>query len=191
MEYLHRRIWSLALPYLKKGIRKDFVLHTKMVVKGMRLILAKENGDKDILLPAAILHDTGWAHVPHHLQKAKDKGRVREAMELHMQLSVPIIKEILSLVNFDRKRIRKVIDVVLAHKYKNPKELNKRLLIDADTLSDVFKEQFYSDAEIYEIKPEDFYHIRRGNRFYTETAREIFSRELNKRSQEIGISDHS
>jgi hypothetical protein len=191
MEYIHRRIWSLALPYLEKGVRKDFVLHTKMVVKGMRLILAKENGDKDILLPAAILHDTGWANVPRYLQKAKDRKRSREAMELHLQCSVPIIKEILSVANFDHKRIKTITDIVLSHKYKNPRILNKRLLIDADTLSDVFREQFYSDVQIYNVMPEDFYHIRKGNRFYTETAREIFNKELKKRAQEIGMSDHS
>jgi hypothetical protein len=187
MEYIYRKIWRLALPYLSKGIRKDFVLHTKMVVKGMKLLLKKERGDKDILIPAAILHDTGWANVPHYLQKAQDSKRIRKAMELHLKLSAPIIKEILCKVNFKTKKIKRVTDIVLAHKYKNPRALEKRMLIDADTLSDVFKEQFYSDAKIYKVMPEDFFHIRRNNKFYTETAREIFQKELNKRAREIEI----
>lgn len=187
MEYMYRKIWILALPYLKKGVRKDFVLHTKMVVKGMKLLLKKERGDKNILIPAAILHDTGWAHVPVYLQKAKDGMRTRKAMELHMRCSVPIIENILSVVHFNHTKIKRVTDIVLAHKYKNPRRLDKRLLIDADTLSDVFKEQFYSDAKIYKVMPEDFYHIRSKNSFYTETARETFHKELNKRAREIGI----
>lgn len=191
MEYIHRRIWRLALPYLRKGIRKDFVLHTKMVVKGMRLILEKEKGDTDILLPAAILHDTGWAHVPTHLQRAKHGRRARKAMELHLQYSVPIIKDILCEVQFDSHQIRKIIDIVLSHKFKNPRMLDKRLLIDADTLSDVFQEQFYSDAKEYNLLPEKLYYIRRDNKFYTETARQIFHTELIQRAQENGIPGSS
>ncbi len=188
MKPIHNKIWQIALPYLKKGKKKDFVLHTSMVVKGMELLLKKEKGNKNILMPAAILHDTGWANVPICLQKAKDASRARKAMELHLQYSIPVNREILSNLGFANGEIKKIIDIILSHKFKNPRDLNKRLLIDADTLSDIFKEQFYSDARMYGLLPEEFYHVRKDNRFYTETAKDIFHAELNRRAKEIGIA---
>jgi hypothetical protein len=190
MKGKYEKMWRLAVPYLKKGKKKDFVLHTKMVVRGMELLLKKEKGNEDIVVPAAILHDTGWSNVPVNLQKAKGGAKARKGMELHLQYSVPIIREILSSVRFDNNKIKKVTDVVLSHKYKNPRILDKRLLIDADTLSDAFKEQFYSDAGIYGMSPKEFYHIRKNNKFYTETARDIFKRELKNRAKEIGVLGH-
>ena len=188
MKPIYNKIWQIALPYLERGKKKDFVLHTRMVVKGMELLLKKEEGDKDILIPAAILHDTGWANVPIYLQKAKDGPRARKAMELHLQYSVPINKEILSNVGFGNGEIKRIVNIILSHKFKNPRDLDKRLLIDADTLSDIFKEQFYSDAKIYGLLPEEFYHVRKLNRFYTETAKEIFHTQLARRAKEIGIA---
>lgn len=151
----------------------------------LKLILKQERCDPDILIPAAILHDTGWSAVPLSLQKAKDKERVKEAMHLHLECSVPVIKKVLAAVDFDKNKTAKVIDIVLSHKFKNPRSLNKRVLIDADTLSDIFSESFYSDARQYKIDPAEFYQIRMKNTFYTETAEDIFRRELKKREQEI------
>ncbi len=178
-------VWKLAVPYLKKGVRKDFLLHTKGVVRAMKLLLKKGNADMNILIPAAMLHDTGWSSVPQDLQKTNDKNSVQKAMKLHLEYSVPIIKDILTKVGYDKKEIRKVIGIVLAHKFKNPKSLNKKFLIDADTLSDVFKEQFYADCSAYNLTTKKLYDIRKNNKFYTETAKIIFNKELEKRRKEF------
>ena len=188
MKAIEKRIWALALPHLRKGVRKDFVLHTKAVLRALKLLLRREQGDKDILIPAAILHDVGWSTVPVYLQKAKDEKRVKEAMHRHLEDSVPIIKDILAALNFDTMKTSKIVGIVLSHKFRNPRKLDKRLLIDADTLSDVFKEPFYADAEQYNVGPVDFYQIRMKNSFYTQAARDIFRRELKKRAREIGIT---
>jgi len=75
---------------------------------------------------------------------------------------------------------------VPAHKFKNPKKLSKRFLIDADQLSDAFKEQFYSDAREYKILPSDLYNFRlKNNKFYTKTAQILFQAEINKRKKEL------
>lgn len=69
MDLRYQKIWNLALPYLEKGKMKNFVVHTKGVVKSMKMILAEEKADKDILIASAILHDVGWAYVPAKFQK--------------------------------------------------------------------------------------------------------------------------
>ena len=184
MKEKFEKIWKLAVPYIKKGKRKDFLLHTEGVIKAMKLLLKKEKGDANILIPAAMLHDIGWSKVPVSLQKTNDENKTKKAMELHLKYSTPIIDEVLTKIGYSKKQIKAITDVVLAHKFKNPKNLNKRLLIDADTLADIFKEQFYSDCKAYNLGLKTLYNIRKNNKFYTKTAKIIFNKELDKRRRE-------
>ena len=178
-------MWKSAFPYLKKGERKNFVIHTKGVIQAMELLLLQEKGNKDILIPAAILHDIGWYSVPVYLQKSKEAKKQKKALELHIKNAPPIIKKILKKAGYEEIKIKKIINIVTAHKFKNPKKLDKQLLIDADTLSDIFKEQFYEDYKNYKTSPEDNLNFRKNNNFYTKTAKGIFNKELKKRKEEI------
>ena len=185
------KIWKLAKPYLKKGIIKDFILHTEGVVKATEMILRKKRGDREILIPAAILHDVGWAKVPKELQqvnsrKKKNKKTIIKAHKLHIEYAPGIIYGILNKLEYGRKTINKIVAIVRDHKFRNPKNINKRILIDADTLGCVFSKQFYSDAKSYGNSPEENYAIRKKeNKFYTKTAKEIFEREMKNRKTEI------
>ena len=185
MKDVFQQIWELAKPYLKKGVVKDFVVHTEGVIKAMELILKQEEGDERILIPAAILHDVGWCNVPPRLQKSNDREDKVKAMSLHLEYAKPVIKTVLKRVGYAEKQIEKVIDIVIAHKFQDPKEPDKKLLIDADALSDSFKEQFYSDCKSHGITPEKNYNYRKMNKFYTKVAREIFDKELEKRKKEF------
>lgn len=187
MERRHKKLWSLALPYLKKGIRKDFVVHTKGVAKAMETLLKKEGGDPSILIPAAILHDVGWSKVPVRMQKSWMNKREKMVGEKrHLAYAPVIIEEILKKAGYDEKGIKRIIEIVLSHKFKKPKDHNKQMLVDADNLTDSFKEQFYSDAKIYKVVPEVNYGWRiKNNKFYTKTAREIFEKEMKKRLKEL------
>lgn len=187
MKQTYQQIWALARPYLRQGLNKDFVLHTEGVVKAMELLLKHENGDPHILIPAAILHDVGWAKVPKHYQRTQEKAMKERGMHLHIELAPPIIRTILKQLNYPTSTIKEIIAIVQSHKYRQPRSLQKRLLIDADQLSDSFSEQFYSDAKEYGVPPEKMYEYRmRDNRFYTATAKRIFTKELSKRRKEIG-----
>lgn len=180
-----KKIWELAVPFLLQGKRKDFLLHTKGVIKGMELLLEHERGDENILIPAAIVHDVGWSRVPLSLQKSNEETKKIKALKLHLKYAPPIINEILIKCRYKKSQIKKIISLVLVHKFKKPKTINEKLLIDADTLSDAFKEQFYSDAKEYKKTPEKLYEFRKNNQFYTKTARIIFNKELEKRRKEF------
>jgi HD superfamily phosphodiesterase len=184
METKYKKIWQLALPYLRKGKRKDFVLHTKGVVKAMEMILKKERGDKNILIPAAILHDVGWAEVSEKIQISEKKSDMRLGLKLHLDFAPEIIDETLSKNGYTKKEIKEITEIVKFHQLHKPRKRNKLLLIDADNLSDIFKEQFYSDAKSYKNNPKDFLEIRKRNKFHTKTARKIFYRETKKREKE-------
>jgi hypothetical protein len=191
MNKKYSKIWELTEPYLRKGKIKDFVLHTEGVVKATEMILKKEKGDAEILIPSAILHDVGWAKVPVELQDVKDRKEgnkkiIRKALELHIEFAPEIINEILTKLEYDKKIIRKIIDIVKNHKFKSPRDINKRILIDADAVGCVFREQFYSDAKSYKNSPRENYEIRKkDDKFYTKTAKEIFEREMGKRKKEV------
>ena len=169
---------------------KNFIIHTQGVIKAMEMILKKEKADKDILIPSAILHDVGWAKVPSDFQKQflwRNKSKLKKAMELHLEYSQPIIREILEYLNYKQQDISRIADIVKDHKYKNPRNKDKRLLIDADNLSDVFKEQFWSDVREYGVEPKEQYEFRKLNNFYTKTAQNIFEKELKKRKRELKL----
>lgn len=160
-------------------------------MKATEMILKKEKSDAEILIPSAILHDVGWAKVPVELQDVKDRKErnkkvIKKALELHIKFAPEIIDEILTKIGCKKKKIKKIIDIVKDHKFKNPRDINKRILIDADAVGCVFREQFYSDAKSYENLPKENYEIRKKhNKFYTQTAKEIFEKEMKKRKKEV------
>lgn len=178
-------IWNLALPYLHQAIMKDFEVHTQGVVKAMELLIAKEGGDENILIPAAILHDVGFSKVSKELQTNGELEKKREAQRQHLIYCKDIIKEILTKVGYSSNDINKVIEVVKAHKFQDPDELAKRLLIDADNLSDTFHEQFYSDVKTYGFPAKQVYDFRTRNTYYTKTANQISALEMTARFKEI------
>lgn len=185
MKDKYSKIWDLALPYLEQGTMKDFICHTKHVVKSMELLVANEGGDEDILIPAAILHDVGFSKIDKKLQSSKKLEEKREAQRQHLVLAKDIIQDILEKVGYAREDINKIIEIVEVHKFHDPKELEKQLLIDADNLSDVWKEQFYSDIKTYDHTPERVYIFRTKNKYYTKTARKIAEIEMAKRLKEV------
>ncbi len=186
MNKIYTTIQKQADEYLRKGINKDFVVHTCGVTKAMKLILKKEKADPTVLIPAAILHDVGWAMVPKKLQRTNDKKKRLTAMHLHIKYAPEIIRKILNEISYPKKKINEIVEIVKAHKFKNPRKLSKRLLVDADQLADAFKKQFYCDAKEYNLLPKKNYEFRmKDNKFYTNTAKDLFLEEMNKRAKEI------
>jgi len=186
MKQKYQNVWKLAAEQLSKGINKDYVLHTEGVVKAMDLILKKEKGNPDVLIPAAILHDVGWAKVPKKYQCTPDENKKLLAMKLHIKYAPEIIRNILTSLNYKVSWINEIIDVVVSHKFCKPRKLSKKLLIDADQLSDAFKEQFNSDIKAYNSTPEKLYNFRmKDNKFYTKTAENIFLKFMKKRLNEF------
>ena len=171
--------------YLRRAQKKDFVIHTKWVMRSMEMLLKKEKGDKRILMAAAILHDTGWADVPKDLQMVVSGSEAKKALELHLKYAPAIARKILRDNGYSEKEIAAIVAIILSHKFKNPRDLAKRLLIDADTLSDIFKEPFYLDAKAYNKSPRALLEFRQANRFYAKNAQMIFDCEFKKRQREI------
>ena len=189
MKNRYETIWDLAMPYLKKGVMKDFVSHTKYVVKSMEMIIDGEGGDRNILIPAAILHAVGWSKVDPSLQLNDELEKKREGQRQHVAFAGEIIEEILSKTDYSKEDTQKIVEIVMAHKFQDPEEKKKQMLIDADNLSDTFKEQFDSDVVAYHSTPEQVYKYRTDNKYYTKTAQKIAGENMAKLCQKIEGKD--
>lgn len=178
MKNKFEKIWELAIPYLELGMMKDFVIHTEGVVRAMEILIDGEGGDENILIPAAILHDVGFSKVSEDLQTNADLEKKREAQRQHLILAGDIVQEILEEVDYTQNDIDRIKDIVAAHKFQDPAEFEKRMLIDADNLSDTFPEQFLSDTKSYKITPAEVYEYRTRNTYYSKTAKEVAAKNM-------------
>ena len=55
-------IWNAAKPFLDVRMNDEHTLHSYVI--GQQLANIEPNADPDIILPAIILHDTGWKKIP-------------------------------------------------------------------------------------------------------------------------------
>ncbi|HIJ58942.1 MAG TPA: hypothetical protein HPP41_04690, partial [Deltaproteobacteria bacterium] len=57
-----RQLWAATLKYLERG-RPGDVEHTRRVVAYGKTLLDREPGNPQVVIPALIIHDTGWSKV--------------------------------------------------------------------------------------------------------------------------------
>lgn len=128
-------IYKLATPYLDTR-HNDIHISLAYGFAGRLLALYPE-ADEKIVLPAVVLHDAGWKMVPVEKQSnafgpaAKDKKTQR----FHETEGVRIAEEILTLVNYDQKRIMEILSIIDGHDTRREAlSLNDQLVKDADKL---------------------------------------------------------
>lgn len=144
------------------------------------------NITSDILVPAAMLHDVGWSKVPERILIPKTDEEKKEAELAHIELARDIILDILGGLEYEQSEIEEIIRIVQLHKSKDPKGDNRvACMVDADNLSDTYKESFYSDVKSYDSTPQQTFDFRSKNKFFTDTARGIFKKHLEERKREI------
>lgn len=182
----HNLIWKEVVKRLKGIGKKDYVLHSRMVVRAMQDILQSENEDPEIMIPAAMLHDIGWSKVSDQIVNLKTDAEKKEAEIAHIELAADLISEILGCLEYKQSEIEEITRVVQSHKSKTPGG-DKRIecIVDADNLSDSYRESFYSDVKSYNTTPQNNFDFRSKNKFFTSTAKEIFKRNMAERLREI------
>jgi HD superfamily phosphodiesterase len=131
----HRRIWRLAEPHLKV---RDNDVHTLYAYGIARALTALHpECDPEVVLPAVLLHDTGWSCVPEEeiLQAiAPDAGRP-DLVLLHEKEGARIAADVLTEVGHDPDRIDEILAIIDGHdSRKTALSLNDALMKDADKL---------------------------------------------------------
>ena len=187
MKPVFKKIRQLAKPFL--DTRHNDV-HTAISTQLAFELLKKEGGDEDIVIPAVILHDTGWKRVPAelHLEAFGPNATRPELNRLHETEGVKIAEEILQKLEYDPHKIKIILAIIDGHDSR-PKSisLNDMIVKDADKLWRYSKAGFYIDiVRFAESHAEGLDRLRSNMSgwFFTAAARKMAGDKLSKREKE-------
>ncbi len=103
-------------PLYQKGRDGDWA-HVQRMVKFCKYLLKHENGDEDIVLPSAYLHDIGWTAIDFSdFNKATPKVKINSiSFTRHMERGAVIAGEILSDFKINQNKIKEIQSVIKVH----------------------------------------------------------------------------
>lgn len=137
MKKSYQHIWNLSKPYQDK--RKDKG-HAKTVVKFATELLKKVKANPDIVIPAIILHDIGWAAMPKSkllriFRKDCTKREKYLIQRLHERRGVQMARKILHKVRYKESLIPKILRIVRRHDTGvGARTIEEMVVRDADKL---------------------------------------------------------
>jgi len=131
----HAAIWERAVPYLRV---RDNDAHTIYAYGlGRALLDLTPQADPEVVLPAILLHDTGWSQVPEpEILEAIAPGGGRPDLVLrHEKEGARIAREVLADVGWDAERTKRIVAIVDGHDSRREAiSLDDALMKDADKL---------------------------------------------------------
>ena len=187
MKPVFEKIRQLSKPFLDTRYND---VHTAVSTRLAYELLEREGGDEDIVIPAILLHDTGWKRVAAelHLKAFGPKATRPELNRLHETEGVKIAKEILQKLKYDAPKIKKILEIIDGHDSRTkPVSLNDMIVKDADKLWRYSKSGFNIDLERFgELQEEGLERLRcnLSGWFYTATAKEMAAEKLSRREKE-------
>jgi len=187
MEETFEKIRKLAAPYLST---RNNDIHTDIAVEFGVKLLEKEGGDKEIVIPALILHDVGWKKVPEELQALAYGPKIKspELNKMHEVEGAKIAKELLEKLNYDKDKTKEILEIIDGHdSRKEAHSLNDRIVRDADKLYRYSKEGLRIDSGRFTITQKEALELATRNLdkwLLTNSAREIAREEIRNRLQE-------
>lgn len=190
MKPVFDKIQQLSKPFL--DTRHNDV-HTAISTLLASQLLEQEGGDEDIVIPAIILHDTGWKRVPSkvHLKAFGPRATEPKLNRLHEVEGVKIAQEILQKLKYDALKTEKIIEIIDGHDSRiKPVSLNDMIVKDADKLWRYSSSGFYIDIERFGESYEEGLERLRCNLsgwFFTVTAKEVAAEKLSRREKEKAI----
>jgi HD superfamily phosphodiesterase len=188
MKPVFEKIRQLALPFL--NTRHNDV-HTDISILLAFELLEREGGDEDIVIPAIILHDTGWKRVPAdlHLKAFGPNASNTELNRLHEVEGAKIAEDILRKLNYDADKTRDIVEIIAGHDSRTePLSPNDMIVKDADKLWRYYKSGFYIDIERFGESPAEGLDRLQSQIFgqlFTAAAKEIAAEKLTRRKNEI------
>jgi hypothetical protein len=128
-------IWNRAKQHLNVRNNDEHTLFSYLLAE----ILLENNAEahSDIVLPAIILHDTGWSKIPKDkiLHAFGPNNKYPELTRQHELESVEIAKTILTELNFEKEKIEQILAIIDGHDTtKNARSINDAIHKDADKL---------------------------------------------------------
>jgi len=190
MKPIFDKIRKLSKPFLDT---RHNDIHTAISTSLAFQLLEKEGGDENIVIPAILLHDTGWKQVPSklHLKAFGPKATEPKLNRLHETEGVKIAQKILQKVNYDSFNTKKILEIIDGHDSRTkPVSLNDMIVKDADKLWRYSSSGFRIDIDRFGESFEEGLDRLRCNLsrwFFTGTAKELAAAKLSRREKEKAV----
>lgn len=131
----HDAIWKHAEPHLKVRDNDTHTIYSYGLARA--LVDLHPEADPEVVLPAILLHDTGWSTVPEKdiLSAIAPGGGRPDLVIQHEKEGARIARQVLGDVGWDAERTEQIITIIDGHdSRREAMSLNDALMKDADKL---------------------------------------------------------
>jgi HD superfamily phosphodiesterase len=183
-----REIFKLVAPFLKT---RHNDIHTYIVYQYALLLLEKEPGNPEVVIPACILHDAGWSCIPEDKQLTAFGPVIgdRELRKKHEGAGVAIAQRILNAAGYDPRLIQKISEIIEGHDTtEEARSVDDAITKDADKLFRISSIGFCIDLQRFNLESLPYIrylHEKIDEWFLTPTGKEIAVYEALMREKEI------
>ena len=128
-------VWRLAVPHLHVRSNDAHTAYSYGLAKALCDLYP--DADRDVVLPAIILHDTGWSRVPENevLEAIRPGGGRPDLVIRHEKEGAAIARRVLGQLGRDQQQIDEIVQIVDGHDSRREAlSLNDSLVKDADKL---------------------------------------------------------
>lgn len=194
IEYLlnasEKSIWKLALQYQDK--RQDVGHAEHVTYFALKLLEYFPNANRYIVIPAAILHDIGWAAIPPEdldlfqssLAVSFDEFKKQEPRlrQLHQKAGAKLSKELLKQTAYSTNYIPDIVEIISQHDTRTGfLNINDGLVRDADKLWRYTLRHYqiyFKGMTEYEICKRTIANISKPGFFYSDLSGQIAKIEM-------------
>ena len=161
----------------------------QMVLDFASRLLETRKGDRAVIIPAVILHDTGRSRYTDEMEQMTwgpnlDPGLLR----LHEVEGVKIARSILQEVGYDSSKVDEILQIIDGHDTRaNAISINDEIVKDADKLERYTRHNFRLVVETFGLAAEDLCRALEPfieQWFFLPESKEIAREELKQRQQE-------
>ncbi|MEW6351019.1 MAG: HD domain-containing protein [Thermodesulfobacteriota bacterium] len=189
MEGIFRRIFERAQPLLDT---RDNEIHTLTAYSFALKLIEAERGDPRVVIPAILLHDTGWKSIPEDRQLAAFGPGTNDMTlnRVHEVEGAANARRILDEVGYEQPLVEEIVEIILGHDSRlEALSLNDAIVKDSDKLWRFSEKALEVDPVRFGIDPAvhtEWLKHQIDPWFFTETARNLAREEQRQRAQRYG-----
>jgi HD superfamily phosphodiesterase len=187
---VYAAIYQRARPHLQTRHNEA---HTEVSYGFALRLLAEEEGDPAVVIPAILLHDVGWSKVPEDRQLAAFGPNVQEPelTRVHEREGAAMAAGILREIGYPEVESRAIVEIIAGHDTRlTALSPSDAVVKDADKLFRLSALGFPIDCARFGLRPEShlaWLQERIDRWFFTETGRRLARDEIAARARELGV----
>jgi HD superfamily phosphodiesterase len=180
-----QKIFQLAKHFLK--VRNNET-HTRSALTFALRLLETEEGDRDVVIPAVILHDVGYHALTDDLiARAWGPRKEKEITRMHEREGARIAAAILKEAGYDASKAAEILEIIEGHDTRqHALSRNDRLVKDADKLTRYAKDLYAWLPEVSSTIEKAALRLERSidEWFFLPISKKIARKELQQRKIE-------